>query len=165
MLASAAMIATIVGVIVGFLLGEIKDWRKSKTDIGCVKLALKVELETLLKIYEPLKILSAPPHNGDDIKIVRLNSDYTAVYTNNADKLGTLGADVAQPVVIAYTNIAALIDCLTVYAYRWEHMIANQRTGSDVRADFTDVVSAHTAAYIQQEITLSVVRIAIEKLS
>ena len=140
---------------------------KKKDDIKCLKRALKAELQTLQTLYYQLKISDTPPKNGDDIKIVSIQSNYTTVYEKNADKIGMLEPETAEAVVIAYTHIAAFIDSLRVYGQRWENMIAYERTDNSKYWEYykSDVDRSFELIHQSQETTLIVVNNAIEMLS
>ena len=138
-----------------------------KEEIISLRKALRTELLTLQSIYYVRKIPSTPPNDGNEIKTACIQSNYTTVYSKNADKIGLLSPDTAESVVIAYTHIATLIDTLRVYSQRWEDMIRNERYGDEKWQWIfqKDVIEAHKVAYETQEITLKAVDDAIKKLS
>ena len=158
--------AGIIAFIFNVLLTHYKDYNNRKIQVATLKKALKTELETLLKIYEPRKIKPEPPHDGVDIKVISLQSKYTTVFAENASKIGMLDESIAQSVVLAYTRLSALMDTLRVYSRRWEDKIANQRHGNPKYQGIydNDVLSCHMISYIEQEITLNAVNDAIERL-
>lgn len=130
--------------------------------------ALKTELETLLEIYEPLRISAEPPKDGPDIKVSYLTStNYTIVYANNTGNIGLLTPPTIKAIVTAYTNIAALMDGLTVYSARWEKLISSQRDGlapDVIEASKRDVDATHDEVFRQQEKTLAAVHLALSCL-
>ena len=139
--------------------------KNQKTETARVKLAIATELQAILDLYEPIKLKKSPPTSGDDIKVIRINSDYNTVYRNNADKLGLMDKNVVKTVVTAYTLMNAFIDTLSVLAYRWESMVAAQRAGQDTTIYFEDVQTCHEIAYEQQETTLTAINNAITALN
>jgi len=136
-------------------------------EIISLKKALKAELQTLVSLYYPRKVPPTPPQNGDEIKAASLYSNYTTVYSKNANKLGMMDKETAESVVIAYTHIAALMDTLRVYGRTWENRIANQRHGNMQWDSYyqLDVNICHSFAYTEQEETLRAVEKAIQQLS
>jgi len=136
-------------------------------EIISLKKALKAELQTLVSLYYPRKVPPTPPQNGDEIKAASLYSNYTTVYSKNANKLGMMDKETAESVVIAYTHIAALMDTLRVYGRTWENRIANQRHGNMQWDSYyqLDVNICHSFAYAEQEETLRAVEKAIQQLS
>lgn len=160
---------------VTFIITSIRDYfiNKSKQkddrdhEIQCLKLALKTELQTMQAIYYQLKISDEPPKDGDDIKVISLQSNYTTIYEKNADKIGMLEPDTAKAVVIAYTHIAAFMDTLRVYGQRWEGMIAYERTGQKAYWEYyrNDINRCFEFVHESQERTRGVITDAIDKLS
>ncbi|WP_029541039.1 hypothetical protein [Selenomonas sp. AB3002] len=158
--------AGILTFILNVLHTKYKAHNERKRQVTAIKKALKTELETLLKIYEPRKIKPEPPHDGVDIKVISLQSKYTTVFSENASKIGMLDENTIQSVVVAYTRLSALMDTLRVYSRRWEDKIANQRHGDNKCQDIydKDVLSCHMISYIEQEITVNAINDAIERL-
>lgn len=161
------VIPVILSSITAFLTTLWFNHNKKKEEINCLRTAIKTELDTLLKIYEPRKIKPHPPKDGYDISIASLQSKYTTVFTENSSKIGMLDENTAQAVVVAYTRLSALMDTLRVYSKRWADKIANERHGDPKNQEIydKDVLSCYMIAYVEQEITLNAVNDAIEKLS
>lgn len=140
------------------------DYRATIAKRDSIKSALAAELTALLQTYLPLSISVNPPQADSDVKVISLSANYTTVYANNAEKLGLLDKQVSKSVVIAYTNIAALMDTLKIYAQRWECMVAAERDSRPLAIYWQDVNECHRLAYEQQIKTLQAINEAIEKL-
>lgn len=134
------------------------------SEVKATKLAICIELQTVLNLYESFKLSPDEPKNGDDIKAVRISYKYNTVYSHNADKLGLMDKKVIESVVTAYTYLASFIDTLTVLADRWEEMIQAERLNQDTRLYWQDVKDCHKLAYAQQETTLGAIHKAIAAL-
>lgn len=134
------------------------------SEVKATKLAICIELQTVLNLYESFTLSPDQPKNGDDIKAVRISYKYNTVYSHNADKLGLMDKKVIESVVTAYTYLASFIDTLTVLADRWEEMIQAERLNQDTSLYWQDVKNCHKLAYAQQETTLGAIHQAIAAL-
>jgi hypothetical protein len=164
---SSLLIPSLISGGIAYLTTTWLNRNKRQDEISCLKKALKAELQTLVSLYYPRKVPPTPPQNGDEIKAASLYSNYTTVYSKNANKLGMMNKETAESVVIAYTHIAALMDTLRVYGRTWENRIANQRHGNMQWDSYyqLDVNICHSFAYAEQEETLRAVEKAIQQLS
>ena len=160
-----ALASAVLTNILSYLFTVHRTNVQTKETINSTKLAIATELQAIRDLYEPIKLKKSPPMSGDDIKVIRINSDYNTVYRNNADKLGLMDKNVVKTVVTAYTLMNAFIDTLSVLAYRWESMVAAQRAGQDTTIYFEDVQTCHEIAYEQQETTLTAINNAITALN
>ena len=132
--------------------------------------SLRTELETLLTIYEPLRI--GEVFNWGEINIASITRNYTTVYANNADKLGLLSPATSQAVVDAYTRISSLLDTWVCYSKIYDNVIQYQRANYQSetfnpelhKLYVNDVMTNHDITYYMQETTIQAVRTAIECL-
>ena len=159
--------SVISAIVINLISYKVQQCDKNKGEIKSLKLALKTELQTLQAIYYQLKISDNPPKNGDDIKVISLQSQYTTVYERNAGRIGMLEPDVAEAVVTAYVYVDAFMDTLRVYGQRWEAMIAYERAGKKTYWEYyrSDINRCFLSIHESQEKTREVISRAIDKLS
>lgn len=155
---------TVLSLSLGYVIASYRQYKHSKSELKKVCLAISVELQTVLNLYESFKLSPDEPKNGDDIKAVRISYKYNTVYSHNADKLGLMDKKVIKSVVTAYTYLASFIDTLTVLADRWEEMTQAERLNQDTNLYWQDVKNCHKLAYAQQETTLGAIHQAIAAL-
>lgn len=162
-----ALLTFIITSIRDYFMDKSKQKANEQHQIDCLKLALKKELQTIQALYYQLKLSDEPPKDGDDIKIISLQSHYTTVYEKNADKIGMLEPETAEAIVTAYTYIAAFMDTLRVYGQRWEAMIAYERTDQKAYWEYymNDVKRCYTFAMDEEKVARDVIANAIDKLS
>lgn len=159
-----AVLSAVISAWFTNVYAEQRDYKRQQSQLQATRLAICIELQAVLNLYESFKLSPDEPKNGDDIKAVRISYKYNTVYSHNADKLGLMDKKVIESVVTAYTYLASFIDTLTVLADRWEEMIQAERLNQDTRLYWQDVKDCHKLAYAQQETTLGAIHKAIAAL-
>lgn len=146
-----AVLSAVISAWFTNVYAEQRDYKRQQSQLQATRLAIYIELQAVLNLYESFKLSPDEPKNGDDIKAVRISYKYNTVYGHNADKLGLMDKKVIESV-------------LTVLADRWEEMIQAERLNQDTSLYWQDVKDCHKLAYDQQETTLVAIHKAIAAL-
>lgn len=142
---------------------------KAEQKKSTVAKALYSEISTFAEIYKDMKLEDKAPEPSEKRKKMRLSQNYTAVYENNADKIGFMSKSDAQNVVSLYTYMNALFDSLTYLERCWriyeKYAESIDEQDEESLKKLADVRNAHRAAYVYQEKVLVLQKHVLDRLA